>query len=70
MEAYECEKCGAPASIVHGAVTRSCACKGAVIANMKATAYGEGRVTVGPSQVSQLIEAIRAIGRAVMSRGL
>jgi len=69
MEDYECEKCGAPASLVHGSIARTCACNGPVLANMRAVAYGEGHAkTIDPSPLGKMIDALREIGRA--ARGL
>lgn len=68
MTDYQCEKCGAPATVGNEGVVRSCDCGVAVVANMQAVAYGEGHTAVAPS--NSLIESLRKIGQAVLNRGL
>ena len=68
MTDYQCEKCGAPATVGHEGVVRSCDCGVAVVANMQAVVYGEGRAAVG--NASPLIESLRKIGQAVLNRGV
>jgi 5-enolpyruvylshikimate-3-phosphate synthase len=68
MSDYQCEKCGAPATVGPAGVVRSCDCGVAVVANMQAVVYGEGHTAVNPG--NSLIESLRKIGQAVLSRGL
>jgi hypothetical protein len=68
MSDYQCEKCGAPATVGPAGVVRSCDCGVAVVANMQAVVYGEGHTAVNTA--SPLIESLRKIGRAVLDRGL
>jgi carbonic anhydrase/acetyltransferase-like protein (isoleucine patch superfamily) len=68
MSDYQCQKCGAPATVGHEGVVRSCDCGVAVVANMQAVVYGEGHTAVTPG--NSLIESLRKIGQAVLNRGL
>lgn len=42
---YSCKDCGKPAKVENGKVKRSCGCKGAVVAQLKATAKGAGAMS-------------------------
>jgi hypothetical protein len=44
MTRYECKTCGGMVALKDGVYHRSCQHKDAIIANMKATAYGESHV--------------------------
>jgi carbonic anhydrase/acetyltransferase-like protein (isoleucine patch superfamily) len=68
MSDYQCEKCGAPATVGHEGVVRSCDCGVAVVASMQAVVNGEGHAAVTPG--NSLIESLRKIGQAVLNRGL
>ena len=63
MHGYACKACGAPASVDDaGAIARSCAHTGTVIASMSAVAYGRG----GMREASPLLAFFRALGRRLM----
>lgn len=62
MTGYTCATCRASVSVVDGLITRTCAhSESAVLADMEATAYGEGHTdaTEGP------LAWLRSIWRAV-----
>jgi hypothetical protein len=41
---YQCAACAAPAKVEAGVIVRTCACQAPVLANLKATATGQGGI--------------------------
>lgn len=71
MSDYQCEKCGAAATVGAQGLVRSCQCGVAVVANMRATVYGQGHAAVTQGNPgASLLESLRKIGQAVLNRGL
>lgn len=69
MSDYQCEKCGAPATLGLQGLVRSCDCGVPVIASMQAVVYGEGHAAVN-DPLAAMLESLRKIGRAVLNRGV
>lgn len=67
---YSCKECGAPATLVDGAIVRTCSHTGTVIAAMSAHVTGTGGVAeAAPSALQKLKQTFNALFELAVARG-